>query len=63
VPHVYEEPFTALDFTLSQAISEGKLSFKLKNLLAEKRLYTQGGEVYQTSDPGMSFSLSYSHSF
>jgi outer membrane receptor protein involved in Fe transport len=63
VPHVFEQPFTALDFTLSQSISEGKLSFKLKNLLAEKRLFTQGGEVYQTADPGISFSVSYSHSF
>jgi outer membrane receptor protein involved in Fe transport len=63
VPHVYEQPFTALDFTLSQSISEGKLSFKLKNLLGEKRLFTQGGEEYQTADPGISFSISYSHSF
>ena len=63
VPHVYEQPFTALDFTLSKEIGEGKVSLKMKNLLSNERLFTQGGEVYQKTDPGMSFSFSYGQSF
>ena len=63
VPHIFEEPFTALDFTLSKEFDQGKLSFKLKNLLDSERLYTQGGEIYKLTEPGMSYSLSYGMSF
>ncbi|NVK41955.1 MAG: carboxypeptidase regulatory-like domain-containing protein [Oceanospirillaceae bacterium] len=63
VPHIYEEPFTALDFTLAKDLDESKVSFKIKNLLDSTRLYTQGGETYQKTKPGISFSAGYSLSF
>ena len=63
VPHVFEEPFSALDFTLSQSLSTGKISMKIKNLLDENRLYTQGGKVYKRYAPGISYDFSYTYNF
>jgi len=63
VPHVYEQPLSMLDLTLSKSFDDSKLSFKLKNILDEERLYTQGGEVYQKNKIGVGFSMDYSQSF
>jgi len=62
VPHVFEQPFTALDFTLSKSLDRGKFSLKLKNILDSERLYLQGSETYKRSKPGIDFSMSYSAS-
>ncbi len=63
VPHVYEQPLSMVDLTLSKSFDDSKLSIKFKNILDEKRLFTQGGEIYQKSKLGIGFSLSYSQSF
>ena len=63
VPHVFEQPFTALDFTLSKEIGGGKFSFKLQNILDSERVYTQGSEVHKKSKPGVSYSMGYGVSF
>ena len=63
IPHIYEQPFTALDFTLSKDLGDGKASFKLKNILNEDRVYLQGDQISQTEKKGMSLSFGYSQTF
>jgi TonB-dependent receptor len=64
VPHVYEEPFKSLDMTLSKELSdETNIGLKIKNILNEESIYTQGGEIYQRSKEGVSYSFDVSMKF
>ncbi|HET8773551.1 MAG TPA: TonB-dependent receptor [Thermoanaerobaculia bacterium] len=64
LPDVFEQPFTSFDLVISQSLAFARgLEVKLaaKNLLGEKREFTQGREIQRIFDPGrkISFSLSY----
>lgn len=64
LPDVFEQPFTAFDLVISQSLAFARgLEIKLaaRNLLGEKREFTQGREIQRIFDPGrkISFSLSY----
>jgi TonB-dependent receptor len=57
---IFQRPFTSLDFTLSKKLGEhAKLSFKVSNLLNEKRRRTvsPGGLDELVSEEGVTFSL------
>ena len=68
---VFIQPFNSLNFNISKEFGEeqhSKVSFKANNLLGDTResLYESFGGITNRSsfrDPGLSFSIGYSHSF
>ena len=65
LPDVFEQPFTSFDLVLSQsfgAFAPGlELKLAAKNLLDQKREFTQGSEIQRVFDPGRKVSLSLSY--
>ncbi|MGZ5442965.1 MAG: TonB-dependent receptor domain-containing protein [Thermoanaerobaculia bacterium] len=65
LPDVFEQPFTSFDLVLSQsfdAFAPGvEIKLAAKNLLGEKREFTQGSEIQRIFDPGRKVSLSLSY--
>jgi hypothetical protein len=50
--------------TLSKELSdETNIGLKIKNILNEESIYTQGGEIYQRSKEGVSYSFDVSMKF
>ena len=71
VPDIYSEPFHSLNFSYNQQLGKEKntsFSFKVSNMLNDAResLYRSFGaekEVFNRLNPGVSFSLGFSHKF
>ena len=64
LPDTFEQPFTSFDFVVSQSLAFARgLEIKLaaRNLLDEKREFTQGREIQRVFDPGRKVSLSLSY--
>lgn len=65
LPDVFEQPSVSFDLVLSQslgAFAPGvELKLAAKNLLDEKREFTQGAEVQRIFEPGRKVSLSLSY--
>ncbi|HEX6098652.1 MAG TPA: TonB-dependent receptor [Thermoanaerobaculia bacterium] len=65
LPDVFEQPFTSFDLVISQGLGAFAPGLEVKlaarNLLGEKREYTQGREIQRIFDPGRKVSLSLSY--
>lgn len=65
LPDVYEQPFTSVDFVLSQDLGPFARGVEVKlagsNLLDEKREYLQNSQVQRLYGSGRKFSLSFSY--
>lgn len=64
LPDTFEQPFTSFDFVVSQSLAFARgLEVKLaaKNLLGERREFTQGSEIQRIFEPGRKVSLSLSY--
>ena len=70
-PDVYTEPFHSLNISFNQTFGKNdrsKIGVKVANLLNDRienyyRSYKADDQIFDSINPGMSFSLSFSHSF
>jgi outer membrane receptor protein involved in Fe transport len=63
-PDKYEQPFNQLDFIASQSINEWlSIRVKMKNLLDDKVIVTQGGETTRLYTRGREFKIGVNVSF
>ena len=64
LPDTFERPFTSFDFVVSQSLAFAlglEIKLAARNLLDEKREFTQGREIQRVFDPGRKVSLSLSY--
>lgn len=62
-PDTYEEPINQLDFVLNQKFDDWGYGFKAKNLLNEKSVSTQGGEIVRARKRGRGYAFNVSSYF
>ena len=67
-PDVYDEPFHNLNFSFSKKLNKTVLDFKINNLLMDKiesyyKSFNARSQIFNSINPGITFSLSVSHRF
>lgn len=67
-PDIYNEPFHSLNLSISQKIKNTTIDFKVQNILNDRiesfyQSYKAEKQIFNSLNPGISFSLGVSHKF
>ena len=67
-PDIYDEPFHSLNLSVSQKIKNTTIDFKVQNILNDRiesfyQSYKAEKQIFNSLNPGISFSLGVSHKF